>query len=74
MENLKPIIFLFPIIALILVSLLYAFYLKKATNKKATFKLPNDIKKGETIHVIWEVTDYGTPQMTRYQRAIVTGE
>ncbi len=34
MENLKPIIFLFPIIALILVSLLYAFYLKKATNKK----------------------------------------
>ena len=34
MENLKPIIFLVPIIALILVSLLYAFSVKKVTNKK----------------------------------------
>ena len=35
MENLKPIIFLVPTIALIMVSLLYVSFLKKATNKKA---------------------------------------
>ena len=35
MENLKPIIFLVPTIALILVSLLYGSFLKKATDKKA---------------------------------------
>ena len=35
MDTLKPIIFLFPIIALILVSLLYVFSLKRVTNKKA---------------------------------------
>lgn len=35
MDNLKPIIFVFPIIALILISLLYAFSVKKVANKKA---------------------------------------
>ena len=35
MDTLKPIILLFPIIALILVSLLFAFSLKKVANKKA---------------------------------------
>jgi predicted ATPase len=35
MDTLKPIIFLFPIIALILVSLLFAFSLKKVADKKA---------------------------------------
>jgi hypothetical protein len=40
----------------------------------ASFMLPSDIKKGETIHVILEVTDIKTPQMTRYQRVIITGD
>jgi hypothetical protein len=35
MDTLKPIIFLFPIIALILVRLLYVFSLKRVPNKKA---------------------------------------
>jgi hypothetical protein len=48
--------------------------LQKTTNKKTAFTLPNDIKKGETIHVILEVTDAGIPQMTRYRRVIVTAE
>jgi hypothetical protein len=36
--------------------------------------MPNDIKKGETIHLILEVKDNGTPQLTRYQRVIVIGK
>jgi hypothetical protein len=27
---------------------------------------------GETLHVICQVTDGGTPQLTRYQRVVVT--
>lgn len=34
MENLKPIIFLFPVVALILIIVLYMSLLKKATNRK----------------------------------------
>ncbi|MDW3651923.1 MAG: DUF1593 domain-containing protein [Bacteroidia bacterium] len=37
-----------------------------------TFTMPNDIQKGETIHLILEVTDSGSYPMTRYQRAIIT--
>lgn len=39
MDTLKPIIFLFPLIALILVSLLYVFSVKKVTHKKAFNRL-----------------------------------
>ena len=35
MNNVKPIIFLFPVIALILTGILYFFLVKKATDKKA---------------------------------------
>lgn len=37
-----------------------------------TFRVPADAKPGQTIHVILEATDNGTPQLTRYQRVIVT--
>jgi hypothetical protein len=37
-----------------------------------TFRVPDDAKPGQTIHVIFEATDNGTPQLTRYQRVIVT--
>lgn len=40
----------------------------------ASFILPSDIKPSETIHVILEVKDGGTPPLTRYQRVIVTAE
>jgi hypothetical protein len=37
----------------------------------ASFTVPNDADEGETIHVICEVTDAGTPPLTRYQRVVV---
>ncbi len=46
--------------------------LKKAGTKNAVLKMPADIRKGETIHLILEATDAGTPQLTRYQRVVVT--
>ena len=41
-------------------------------SKEALFIVPSDIKTGETIHLIFEVQDSGTPSLTRYQRVIVT--
>jgi hypothetical protein len=46
--------------------------IQKKNHSKSFFTMPMDIKVGETIHVIIEVTDNGTPQLTRYQRVIVT--
>lgn len=46
--------------------------IKKNNTLKAVCQVPVDIKKGETIHVILEVTDNGEHPMTRYQRAILT--
>ena len=40
-------------------------------NQDASFIVPADAGKGETIHVICEVTDTGTPPLTRYQRIII---
>ena len=40
----------------------------------ASFTVPEDAGKGETIHIICEVTDAGTPPLTRYQRVVVTVE
>ena len=37
----------------------------------ASFTLPGDFSRGETIHIICEVKDHGTPQLTRYQRVVV---
>lgn len=37
-----------------------------------TFRVPDDAKPGQTIHVILEGTDNGTPALTRYQRVVVT--
>lgn len=34
--------------------------------------IPVDAAPGQTIHVILEVTDSGTPALTRYQRVIIT--
>ena len=39
----------------------------------STFTMPNDIKKGETIHIILEVSDSKTLPLTRYQRVIIVG-
>ena len=37
-----------------------------------TFRVPDDAKPGQTIHVILEATDSGKPPLTRYQRVVVT--
>jgi Protein of unknown function (DUF1593) len=37
-----------------------------------SFVVPSDAKPGQTIHVILEGTDNGTPALTRYQRVVVT--
>ena len=42
-----------------------------ANTPLAAFKIPNDIKKGETIHIICEVSDNRKLPLTRYKRVIV---
>ena len=37
-----------------------------------TFRVPDNARPGQTIHIILEATDSGTPRLTRYQRVIVT--
>jgi hypothetical protein len=37
----------------------------------AMITVPEDFYKGETIHIICEVTDTGSPPLTRYQRVIL---
>ncbi len=36
-----------------------------------TFRVPGDAATGQTIHIILEATDNGTPPLTRYQRVVV---
>lgn len=38
----------------------------------AAFTVPRDAQRGQTIHLIYEVTDDGTPALTSYQRVIAT--
>lgn len=38
----------------------------------AMLTVPADAKSGQTIHVVCEVTDNGTPRLTRYARVVVT--
>jgi len=40
--------------------------------EQASFTFPDDAK-GKTIHIILEVSDNGSPRLTRYRRVIVTG-
>jgi hypothetical protein len=37
-----------------------------------TLRVPDDAKPGQTINIILEATDSGTPPLTRYQRIVVT--
>ncbi|MDA0180090.1 DUF1593 domain-containing protein [Solirubrobacter phytolaccae] len=43
-----------------------------ADTREASFVVPADAKKGDTIHAILEVKDAGTPTLTKYQRVVVT--
>ena len=46
--------------------------IQNSTTQNASFTVPNDAKPGSTIHIVCEVTDNGTPPLTRYQRIVVT--
>ena len=46
--------------------------LSNPTTLKAAFRTPDDAKPGQTIDVVLEATDNGTPALTRYQRVVVT--
>ena len=48
--------------------------IQNAGKAQASFVVPKDAAKGDTIHVICEVTDNGTPPLTRYGRVIVNVE
>jgi len=37
-----------------------------------TFRIPDNAKPGQTIQIILEATDNGTPRLTRYRRVVVT--
>lgn len=43
-----------------------------ASKLATSFRVPDDAKTGQTIHVIFQGTDAGGPPLTRYQRVIVT--
>ena len=45
--------------------------ISNAGSRDAGFAAP-DVASTQTIHIILEVTDTGTPPLTRYQRVIVT--
>lgn len=38
----------------------------------ASFVIPEDAKTGDTIHIICQVSDNGSPKLTRYQRVVIT--
>lgn len=46
--------------------------IQNADKQNASFVTPADAKVGDTIHIICEVSDKGSPQLTRYQRVVFT--
>lgn len=42
------------------------------TSMQTRVQIPSDATAGQTIHLILEATDNGTPALTRYQRIIIT--
>lgn len=52
----------------------HSVHLENADTDTVTIHLPEDMKSGDTIHIIVEVTDNGTPTMKRYQRVILTAK
>lgn len=40
--------------------------------KSIEFKVPEDARKGDTIHVICKVSDNGEPRLTKYRRIIIS--
>ncbi len=49
-----------------------AVHLDRSNGSSTRFKVPLDAKPDQTIHVIAEATDNGSPALTRYERFVVT--
>lgn len=49
-----------------------AVAIKNAGTPDTSFTVPTDGKAGQSIHIVCEVTDNGTPALTRYQRVVAT--
>lgn len=49
-----------------------AVAIEDANSAESSLVIPEDAETGDTIHIILEVTDNGTPNLSRYQRVIVT--
>ncbi|MFC5626132.1 nucleoside hydrolase-like domain-containing protein [Algoriphagus winogradskyi] len=45
--------------------------INQSNEQDAKLTVPKDAKPGQTIHVICEVTDNGSPALTRYRRVII---
>jgi len=43
-----------------------AIKINNPISAKTSFRVPDNIQKGETIHVICEVSDDGVPRLTGY--------
>jgi hypothetical protein len=48
--------------------------IENANSQNASVTMPNNIKRGETIHIILEVKDNHEFPMTRYQRVVLTAK
>jgi hypothetical protein len=46
--------------------------LHRANEPESAFTVPGDAAPAQTLHLICEVTDHGSPALTRYLRVIVT--
>jgi hypothetical protein len=46
--------------------------ISNSASERTGILIPGDAKAGQTIHIILEATDTGTPSVTRYQRVIIT--
>jgi hypothetical protein len=45
--------------------------LPESNAPKATITIPKDAQPGDEIHMVCEVTDVGSPPLTRYQRVVI---
>jgi len=45
--------------------------IENSTARVASITVPSDAEKGHSVHIICEVKDNGTPQLTRYKRVII---
>ncbi len=45
--------------------------IENSTAQEVSFNIPADAENGQSIHIICEVKDNGSPELTRYQRVVI---